>query len=124
VPLRTLGIVVGLLVAFLTAALAPCPARVEVGDARARPARASPGSADAVHTHDADAAEVALVAACPCGCERAPVAGASARLGAALPSASQRLVVAVAATPATRYAARPLDGFVPSIEHVPLPASI
>jgi hypothetical protein len=129
VPLRTAGIAAALIVAFLTVALAPCPAPVEVSEGQAQGAHASNGSAAAagtVHGHstDADAAEVALVPACPCGCERVPVAGGSARLGAALPSVSYPLVAPVATMPASAFTARPLDGFAPPIGHVPLPASI
>lgn len=99
-----------LIVAFLTASLAPCPAPALRGSAHS-------------HHDAARVADLSVTQACPCGCERVPAAGGSARLGAALlVVAPQRLAPADAApVPQPALHAAPL--FAASIDHVPLPAS-
>jgi hypothetical protein len=64
-----------LIVAFLVAALAPCPPRVPVVAVHADHGQGC---------HEPEATTF-LTEPCPCGCtEHAPIAGASARLGVAL----------------------------------------
>jgi hypothetical protein len=66
---------------------------------------------------------LALVASCPCGCDqRAPVAGASARLGAALPSLAPALPAPRGEGRVVAPVARFTSLFVAAIDHVPLPA--
>ena len=100
--------------ALLAALLAPCPPRVGQRE-HAALAEHPPGC----EMHESSPS---LAAACPCGCaERAPMAGSSARLGVALPSAAPRCEPpSLAAHPPT---AAPMleSSFVPAIDHVPLP---
>src|SRR5512134_1178364 len=66
-----------LILAFLAAALTPCPPRVPITIAHVSHPMAC---------HE-QPAETFLTAPCACGCEaHAPIAGGSARLGAVLPS--------------------------------------
>jgi hypothetical protein len=100
--------------AFLAVSFAPCPPR-----ARAEHAGQVEHPADC----EMHAGSATVTAACPCGCaDRPPMAGSSARLGAALPSAPPRFEppsLAAHAPPAALV----LEGcFVPAIDHVPLPA--
>lgn len=123
--LRRASLVAILLLAFLGAVLAPCPARVEAGHAHDYPGAPmrSPGAEGAEGAAHAGP-EVSLSAACPCGCERAPLAASSARLGVALPSAAPALLLARASAPAARPVAHRVEVFALGIEHVPLPASL
>ena len=100
--------------AFLAVSLAPCPPR-----ARAEHAGQVEHPADC----EMHASSATLTAACPCGCaERTPMAGSSARLGVALPSAAVDLEPPFLVVH-TSLAALILEGsFVPPIDHVPLPA--
>ena len=100
--------------ALLAVSLAPCPPRARAEHVAA--VEHPPGC----EMHESSPS---LAAACPCGCgERAPMAGSSARLGVALPSAAPRCEPpSLAAHPPT--AAPRLEGsFVPVIDHVPRPA--
>jgi hypothetical protein len=111
-PSRILAVVS--CVAFLVVALAPCP-----------PPAASQHATVAEHPEGCEmhASSASVTPVCPCGCgERAPVAGASARLGVALPAsgpARELVLVAARAPLATSFLQ---DCFVPVIDHVPLSA--
>jgi hypothetical protein len=121
---RAVGPAACLLVAFLTAALAPCPPRVETGQSPGHPAPLWSAAGDEAAPGDGQSAEAELVAACPCGCDHAPLAGSSARLGVALPSTAP----ALAAPGSAAQAAAPVTGrltlFAIRIDHVPLPAPL
>jgi len=96
-PFRTAAIAGALLVAFLTATLAPCPPL---------PAAAALG-----HEHGV-ATQLSWVAACPCGCERPPpVAGGSVRLGVARLPASPEPFVRTEAARAPAPLAPPVEAF-------------
>lgn len=100
--------------AFLAATLSPCPPT-------ARPEHA----VSAEHPAGCEMHEpsVSVTAACPCGCgERTPVAGSSARLGVALPSAPAGFEGAFAAAQVSPADPAFQGSFAPRIDHVPLPA--
>jgi hypothetical protein len=98
----------------LVAALAPCP-----------PPAASQHATAAEHPEGCEMQEssASVTPACPCGCgERAPLAGASVRLGVALPSSAPACELVSVAVPAPLATSLLQDTFVPAIDHVPLPA--
>jgi hypothetical protein len=112
------------IVAFATAAFMPCPPLERA--AHERPAaRETAPAPELAHPEGCEHAgsRLALVASCPCGCDqRAPVAGASARLGAALPSLAPALPAPRGEDRVVAPAARFASAFVAAIDHVPLPA--
>jgi len=100
--------------AFLVAALAPCPP--PAGARHASLAEHPPGC----EMHESSAS---VTPVCPCGCgERVPAAGASARLGVALPSSARGFELVFAAAHSLLAAPLCEDSFIPPIDHVPLPA--
>lgn len=109
-----------LILAFLTVSLAPCPPRTAASheDHASHEPAAEHGEGCAMH-----ASAESVQAPCPCGCgERAPAARASARLGAALPSAPPGLLAPFAAGGFEPAAARAGEPFAAPIDHVPLRA--
>jgi hypothetical protein len=107
--------------AFLAAALSPCPP--SAGGAQHAGAVEHAGAMEHPQGCPMHEATASVSPACPCGCgERAPLAGSSARLGVALPSTA--LGFELVWLPAQGPAAVPLaqGGFLPEIDHVPLPA--
>ncbi len=100
--------------ALLAAALAPCPPRASAEHA----ARVEHPPGCEMHE-----SSPSVSAACPCGCgERARMAGSSARLGVALPSAPPGFEPPSLAAHPPPPAALLESCFVPAIDHVPLPA--
>ncbi|HVN39904.1 MAG TPA: hypothetical protein VMW19_17200 [Myxococcota bacterium] len=107
-----------LVAAFLTVALTPCPERMSSrGGEHGLSAPASGATSAARH---ATSDGLSLVPACPCGCEKVPVAGSSARLGVALPSTAVALGVTRPATTAVAPPARRIELLAARIEQVPL----
>lgn len=114
VPFRTAAIFC-LLVGFLVAALTPCPGSSAV--------RAADVSGSMPVSSDGDPDELRVVAACPCGCERPPIAGASARLPVVLLTDAPHWIPASAAVSIAALVSPTPPLFVSRIEHVPLSAS-
>jgi hypothetical protein len=110
-------LVASLVAAFLTVALAPCPERPSRADSHAAVATA-PGETSVAH--EATGGELSLLPACPCGCEKAPAAGSSARLGVALPSAAIALEVTRPDPPPVDRLSHRIEPFAARIDHVPL----
>jgi len=110
------------LISFLCATLAPCPTRIESGgghDHAAAPLEPASAAAAQTPAEEPDA-RLAWARACPCGCERAPLAGSSARLGVALPSSAPWVAMASAIAPRAPTDPIRIESFAPRIEHVPL----
>ena len=100
-----------LVVAFLGAALAPCPPRAPTVAVHADHPQAC---------HE-QTSETFLSEPCPCGCEEhAPMAGASLRLGVALLVAAPDLAPRPLAKLAQLAAPRFERSFAIPIEHIPL----
>jgi len=111
-------LVAGLVAAFLTVALAPCPERPSRAGSHAPLASASEATPVA---HEATSDALSLVPACACGCDKVPAAGSiSARLGVALPSSTVALVLTRPPRPVIDLHARRIEPFAARIDHVPL----
>ena len=115
----TAGIGAALILSFLTVSLTPCPPSTSMDFA---PIAASEPDC---HTPPGSMVLTAMVltAPCPCGCEaHPPVAGSSARLGAALLSEAPQLAQLAAMQRVAIAVPRIQSVFSAPIDHIPLPA--